>query len=65
MKTKPETEMRKWKRLNQIVSRKRKYRQEDLDKWRKEQEEEERIKEWLDENVGEILRHMTDLFRLT
>ncbi len=53
--------MRKWKRLNQIVSRKRKYRQEDLDKWRKEQEEEERIKEWLDENEGAIKRHMKDL----
>lgn len=61
MKTKPETEMRKWKRLNQIVSRKRKYRQEDLDKWRKELEEEQRIKALQDENEGSIKRHMNDL----
>ncbi|MGG4686606.1 hypothetical protein, partial [Proteus mirabilis] len=60
-KLKPETEMRKWKRLNQMVKRKNRFSQAQIEQWKKEQEDQEQRDAWLTESEEAIKRHMRDL----
>ncbi|MGG4610782.1 hypothetical protein [Providencia sp. Me31A] len=60
-KVKPETEMRKWKRLNQMVKRKNRFSQAQIEHWKKEQEDQEQRDAWMTESEEAIKRHMRDL----
>ena len=60
-KVKPETEMRKWKRLNQLVKRKNRFSPAQIELWKKEQEDQEQRDAWLTESEEAIKRHMKDL----
>jgi len=60
-KVKPETEMRKWKRLKQMVKRKNRFSQSQIEQWKKEQEDQEQRDAWLAESEDAIKRHMKDL----
>ena len=60
-KVKPETEMRKWKRLNQIVKRKNRFSHAQIKQWKKELEDQEQRDMWLTESEEAIKRHMRDL----
>ncbi len=60
-KLKNETEMRKWKRLNQMVKRKNRFSQAQIEQWKKEQEDQEQRDAWLTESEEAIKRHMRDL----
>ena len=60
-KVKPETEMHKWKRLNQMVKRKNRFSPAQIELWKKEQEDQEPRDAWLTESEEAIKRHMKDL----
>ncbi|WP_171742531.1 hypothetical protein [Shigella sp. FC1967] len=53
--------MRKWKRLNQMVKRKNRFSQAQIEQWKKEQEDQEQRDAWLTESEEAIKRHMRDL----